>query len=98
DTAGGGVDQDPFSRPERGQVVQAVVGGQVDHRRPGGLGEAPARRDLGDQAAVGDGDGAGAEEHPHDAVPGAQVVDVGADLQDDAGPFTADPADVLDHS
>ncbi len=84
DAARRGVHQHAVPRAHTGQVDQAEVGGEVDHRHRGRFGERPAGGHRHDHPAVGDGQRAEAlrdeAEHP---VAGGQIGHVGPDFEHD---------------
>ncbi|RPK57620.1 hypothetical protein EES42_39070 [Streptomyces sp. ADI95-17] len=90
DAAGRGMYEDGLPGPQSRQVDQRVVGGHEDDRGRCRFGEGPAVRDPRQGAAVGHRHRAEpAGEETHDAVPGRESGDAGADLKDDTGALDA---------
>ena len=79
---------------QAGEVDEAVVGGEEDDRHRGGLLEGPALGDRREQRALGDRQRAeGARRSgPSPGRRAARSLDLGADLDDDAGALAADRA------
>ncbi len=90
DPAGAGMDQDALARLDVGQRGQRVVSSGEHHGCGRRLGVRPARRDVHQQARVGDRDGAGAlGEQPRHAVSDRETADTRRGFDHHTGRFDA---------